>query len=148
MFMNIHVLTCIVYPCPSVSTIIHTVEVCCISLYQQLRKKTVSSSRRARHSIREPTQNAKERYIQTMKRSIHCLQCTPAQLNVIHYFPLCPHSTSLVCVPLSNPLDHSVLFKCECSNTKHFIIPALTDSQVTAQHENWHLVYSIYVQCM
>ena len=33
-------------------------------------------------------------------------------------------------ISLGNPLDYPVTFSCECSNTKHFIIPALTDSKV------------------
>ena len=40
------------------------------------------------------------------------------------------HRTVHLSIPLANPLDHSVVFSCECSNTRHFIIPALTDSQV------------------
>ena len=39
-------------------------------------------------------------------------------------------STTQVNIPLNNPLDNSVILSCECSNTKHFIIPALTDSKV------------------
>ncbi|CAI8033560.1 Cilia- and flagella-associated protein 47, partial [Geodia barretti] len=41
--------------------------------------------------------------------------------------------TEQVSVPLRNPLGHSVVFSCQCSNTRHFIIPALTDSQVEVE---------------
>ena len=60
-------------------------------------------------------------------RELHSLECP---LLEVPRHDSVAHRTEQVCVPLRNPLDHSVVFSCQCSNTRHFIIPALTDSQV------------------